>query len=66
MDLIEVNDEFRLLICRRCEAAVKPGTKLIDHMRDKHNTTRADLQYVKQAYSFFNMNNSETVDLPLP
>lgn len=66
MDAIAVNDEFQLLICKRCKAAVKPGDKLISHMRKEHNMTGEDLRHIQQVYSYLEMQNPETVNLPPP
>ena len=66
MDLIEVNYEFQLLICRRCETAVKPGAKLISHMRKEHRITGDDVRYVEQVYGHLEMKDPEAADLPLP
>ncbi|KAI3567873.1 hypothetical protein IWW34DRAFT_874732 [Fusarium oxysporum f. sp. albedinis] len=49
-DIIQLNQDYQILICRLCQAAVRPGSSIETHFRQKHLLKGQVLKDIKDYY----------------
>jgi hypothetical protein len=49
-DIIQLNQDYQILICRLCQAAVRPGSSIESHFRQKHQLKGQVLKDIKDYY----------------
>ncbi|KAH7231127.1 hypothetical protein BKA59DRAFT_560540 [Fusarium tricinctum] len=50
-DIIQLNQDYQILICRLCQAAIRPGSSIELHFRRQHQLKGQVLKGIKDYYS---------------
>ncbi|KAK1449593.1 hypothetical protein CMEL01_16800 [Colletotrichum melonis] len=61
---VEINEEHRMLICRKCRAAVRPGSGIESHFRHEHQLKGEVLRDIKDYYSCSDLADPKVDTLP--
>jgi hypothetical protein len=48
--IIQLNQDYQILICRLCQSAVRPGNSIKSHFRQKHQLKGQMLRDIKDYY----------------
>ncbi|KAH6658764.1 hypothetical protein F5X68DRAFT_117759, partial [Plectosphaerella plurivora] len=63
-DITEVNEAYRVLLCKLCRYAVRPGGRIERHFRDKHTVKGNLLKEVVFRFGDAALEDPGTVRLP--
>lgn len=63
--LVTLNEEHQVLICNKCKAAVRPGSKIESHFRHEHNIKGQELAEILSYFKYQPLQDPVTVALPV-
>ena len=63
-ELVFIEETYRLLVCRPCRIAVRPGNGIEGHFRKQHQCKGDLLQEIMLTYQDIRLNDPDTVALP--
>ncbi|KAK1659817.1 hypothetical protein BDP55DRAFT_536264, partial [Colletotrichum godetiae] len=61
---VEINEKHRMLICRKCKAAIRPGSSIESHFRHEHQLKGEVLRDIKDYYSCSDLADPKVDALP--
>jgi hypothetical protein len=63
-ELVFLEETHRMLVCRTCSAAVRPGAVIRHHFKNIHKPKGDLLRQIVSTYGIVNINDPVTVTLP--
>lgn len=63
-DVAQLNEEHRMLVCRDCRAAVRPGAGIESHFQHEHQLTGQTLKDIKDYFGVMDLADPKLVQLP--
>jgi hypothetical protein len=62
-DIIQLNQDYQILICRLCRAAVRPDASINSHFRRQHQLKGRVLKDIKDYFSTFELADPTLIPL---
>ena len=63
-DIVQLNQDYQILICRLCQAAVRPGSSIESHFRRQHQLKGQVLKDIIDYYGALELADPKRIAAP--
>jgi hypothetical protein len=63
-DIVQLNQDYQILVCRLCQAAIRPGSSIELHFRRQHQLKGQVLKDIKDYYGTLELADPKLAAIP--